>query len=171
MKASSAALLLFATQLLSQTPAPQAQAKQQELTFSMEDEPANTIAIPPQVWKVLIEDRDVRTVSASEDPPLSEPPRSWFAAFPVSLHGEGTSDLVIQAEDRLQGANVTTFWVFLQTLGGPKLVLTLPAHDLTVEAVRSHGYRKIEAGAATAVRVWTRTFCFNGSEYAPCGKG
>jgi hypothetical protein len=163
------ALLLFIAQLPSKTP--QEQAKQYPLVLSMEDEPgANTSAIPSQIWRVLIADRDVQTVSVHQDPPLSEPPRSWFAAFPVSLHGEGDSDFVVQAEDRLRGANVTTFWVFLQTTDGPKLVLTLPAHDLTVENVRSHGYRKIEAGAATAVKAWTKTFCFNGSEYAPCGK-
>ncbi len=169
MPAPIALLLLFTAQLPSKTPARQAQAKQYPLVLSMEDEPgANTVPIPPDVWRVLLNDRDVQTVSMNQVPPLSKPPRSWFAGFPVSLHDESASDLVVQAEDRLQGANVTTFWVFLQT--PDKLVLTLPAHDLTIMSTRWHGYRKIEAGAATGVSAWSRTFCFNGSEYAPCGE-
>jgi hypothetical protein len=137
--------------------------------LSAEDAPgADAVTIPQNVWSLLKEDHSVQTVLMNENPLLSEPPRSWFAGFSVNLHGEAASDLVVQAEDRLAGANVTTFWVFLQTPNGSKLVLTLPAHDLTIMSTRWHGYRKIQAAAATAVRIWSRTFCFNGSEYAPC---
>jgi hypothetical protein len=171
MKGKSIALLLLSVPAFSQTPRHQQQAPQHLLRFSAEDAPsAKAVAIPQNVWRVLKEDQNVQTVLMNDDPPLSEPPRSWFAGFPVKLRGEAASDLVVQGEDRLLGANVTTFWVFLQTPSGPKLVLTLPAHDLTIMPTRWHGYRKIAAAAATAVRAWSTTFCFDGSRYAPCGE-
>lgn len=81
-----------------------------ELHFSAEDDSTeSSVVIPPPVWEILVHDSDVRTVMESMKPPLYETPRSWFRASQVSFHGPEDHDLVVQGEDQLLGANVTTF--------------------------------------------------------------
>lgn len=140
-----------------------------QLHFSAEDEGTKSSAvIPPAVWETLIHDPDVRTVMKSAKHPLHGTPRSWFGALQVSLHGSEDHDLVVQGEDQLQGANVTTFWLFLQTPKGPRLVLKIPAHDLVIKSVELHGYNTIDAFSTTAINTSKTSFCFDGQRYMPC---
>jgi len=75
------------------------------------------------------------------------------------------NDLVVVGKSLLQGANVTTFWVFTRGISGTKLVLSVPAHDLAIETSRTKGYRDIKVMMATAGRVSSAMFRFDGQKY------
>jgi hypothetical protein len=137
------------------------------LHFSAEDEGVkNAVPIPEDVWSLLKQDDDVLEVLKHQSPPVKTPPRTWFSAALVHLHGAIGNDLVVQGEGPMMGANVTEFWVFAETSRGPKLVLRIPAHDLLIRETESGGYRIIEASAITATaHVSTLTYKFDGNHY------
>jgi hypothetical protein len=81
------------------------------------------------------------------------------------LGGAGPQDLIVVAEGPLAGGNVDTFWVFVHESRGFRLALMISAHDLLVKSTRSHGYRDLEALAATAVTLSTVRFKFNRGTY------
>ena len=124
----------------------------QQLHFSAEDETVQrTAEIPQDVWKILQKDSGVQNVLENENLTAEQLPRSWFLTSAVHLDCPQENDLLVIAYDRLRGANVTTFWLFMQTPKGMKLVLNAPAHDLFIKSSRSHGHRDIIMGGMTAV--------------------
>jgi len=133
--------------------------------FSMEDERiAHPAQIPPDAWKILQQDPSTRNVLDSEGLTPEQLPRSWFQASTVSLNGS-EKDLLVIANGKLMGANVTTFWLFLQTPQGIKLVFDAPAHDLIIHSSRSKGHRDIELVALTGIRILTSKYRFDGTRY------
>jgi hypothetical protein len=144
----------------------QAHPLHEQIAFSAEDGSVKQPArIPPDVWGVLQKDSNVLDVLNSQNLKPTQLPASWFAASEVHLDGAQENDLVVVGKSLLQGANVTTFWVFTQGISGPKLVLSVAAHDLAIETVRTQGYRNIKVMMATAGRVSAATFRFDGQKY------
>lgn len=138
----------------------------EQVQFSAEDESVKQpISIPPDAWSILKKDSNVLEVLASQNLKAGQLPASWFVASEVHLDGPNERDLVVIGKGMLQGANLTTFWVFAQSPQGLKLVLTLPAHDLFIEQTRTKGYRNIQAVMMTAGRVSTAELRFDGAEY------
>ena len=138
----------------------------EQLHFSAEDEtvqhPAN---IPQDAWNILQKDSYVQNVLHDENLTAEQLPQSWFLASAVHLDGPQESDLVVIARSELMGANVTTFWLFIQTPKGMKLVLTAPAHDLFIKSSRSHGHRDINMVGMTAIRILSVIFRYDGDQY------
>jgi hypothetical protein len=166
-----AALLVCVGTTFALAPKQAALADRYPITFSMEDEYSNeTSLIPEGIWKALTQDSSVREVMSNELPRATEPPRSWFRCHRITLGNRSQTDFIIQGSDRLAGANVTSFWVFIQSPQDYELVLDLPAHDLIVARESHQGYRNIKAAAMTAVRLSMTTFCFRGHTYVVRGK-
>lgn len=112
--------------------------------FSAEDESvASPVAIPKDVLAIIARDEIVRDIMANETPSLTEVPPSWFSASLIHLERRGNPDLIVEAEGKLEGANITTFWVFVPRPKGYRLVLTAEAHDLAEMAQRSKGFHDI----------------------------
>jgi hypothetical protein len=66
----------------------------------------------------------------------------------------------------LRGANVCTFWVFIQTPQGLHMVVDgATAHNLNLRRTRTNGYLDIELLSATAVAMNTSILDFNGKDY------
>jgi hypothetical protein len=138
----------------------------EQMNFSAEDENAQQpVSIPQDAWSVLKRDSSVLEVLASQHLSVDQLPVSWFVASEVHLDGPEKKDLVVIGKGLLQGANVTTFWVFAQSPNGLRLVLTLPAHDLSIEHGRTNGYKNIRMMVATAGRISTATLRFDGKVY------
>jgi hypothetical protein len=134
--------------------------------FSAEDDKVERpTEIPQDAWKILQKDSLVQDTLRYENLPTEQLPRSWFLASSVHLNGPRENDLVVIANPPLAGANITTFWVFLQAPDGMKLVLTEHAHDLIIKSSRSHGHRNISLVGATAVRIISAIYRFDGSQY------
>jgi hypothetical protein len=143
-----------------------AQSAAEQMHFSAEDETVKRpIILPDQALQMIERDPDVAEVMKNEEPPLAKLPRSWLMASEVHLDGPREKDIVIVAAGHLMGANVTTFWILRPTDHGFAILLTAPAHDLFIKGTRSNGYRDVEIAAATAVRVSTVTFRFDGNRY------
>lgn len=92
-------------------------------------------------------------------------PSSWFLASEIHLSNANRPDLVVIGRPPISGANVTTFWVFFNELGGYKLVLVAPAHDLIVKKALWKRVRDIELASMTAVQISTVLLRFNGKRY------
>jgi len=145
----------------------QGQRPQQEQThFSAEDEAVkHPVTVPDEVLGILRRDRLVQNVLKGESIAPEKLLTTWFSASEITLGGPGEKDLIVEAEELLRGANIDTFWVFIDTDHGYELALTIPVHDLIVKSARTNGYRDLEALAATAVTVTTASFRFDGHEY------
>ena len=139
---------------------------QEQAQFSVEDDTVKSpISIPEEAWSVLRKDTSVLDVLADQNLSAEQLPKSWFTASAVHLSGSNERDLVVMGKGPLQGANVTTFWVFAQRPEGLRLVLNAPAHDLVIKPMRWNGYKTIEIASATAVRLSKVTFRFDGNQY------
>jgi hypothetical protein len=77
--------------------------------------------------------------------------------------------MLVEGEGVLRGANVNTFWVFVQTAHGLKLALMIPAHDLMVRPQRFGGYKTIEAASMNCCTVFTTRLRFDGKRYIELG--
>jgi len=127
-----------------------------QLHFSVEDEGVkHPVSIPAEVLAELRKDSGVHDALDAQDMEANKLPVSWFSAAAVPLTGSDEKGLVVIGKGPLQGANVTTFWVFRRTPQGLQLVLTTVAHDLEFKNPQPNGYREIETTAATAASVTT----------------
>lgn len=104
-------------------------------------------------------------ILASQNLQADQLPCAWFAASEIHLDGSDKRDLVMIGKGMLQGANVTTLWVFAQRPQGLKVLLTLPAHDLLIKPTRTNGYRNIQAIMMTAGRSFDGDTPFRWKEY------
>jgi hypothetical protein len=135
------------------------QTEREQTHFSAEDEDVHhPVAIPDKVWEILKRDK-FREVYLDGGSSPAEPQRSWFSAALVHLQDASKTDYVVEAKGPLRGANVDTFWVFLDTPNGMKLVLTAAVHDLSILSRRWNGVRTIELDGATCCQItmtWLR---------------
>jgi hypothetical protein len=141
-------------------------SNQEQTHFSAEDAGVSfPVPIPDEALAILRRDDRVENELAYAAIAPEKLPRSWFSASEIALGSPGEKDLIVVAEGPLLGANVDTFWVFVNSGKGYLLVLTIPAHDLIVKRSRTNGYRNLEAMAATAITVTTASFRFDGHQY------
>lgn len=157
-----AALAFSCVSAKSHTP----QSDPEQTVFSAEDERVkHPVLIPNEVLAILRGDGLVKRELDYAGIAPENLPASWFSASEIALRSPGERDLIVAAEGPLVGANVDTFWVFIYSGNGYTLVLTIPALGLSVKNSRTNGYRDIEAAAATAVKITTASFRFDGQEY------
>jgi hypothetical protein len=123
------------------------------------------VSIPNDILDVLRKDEGVRSLLDDQGIPAEKLPVAWFSASLVHLENSSEPDMVVKGGEPIQGANVTTFWVFLATHRGHELVLRAVAHDLLVQNERKNGYLEIQTMSATALKVNTLLFKFDGRRY------
>jgi hypothetical protein len=139
---------------------------QEQTEFSAEDPGVkHPVPLPSEVLAILQRDDLVKNELKFDEKAPPQLPAGRFSASEITLGSSGEKDLIIAAEGPLVGANVNTFWVFVQSEHHYTLALTIPAHDLIVEGARTNGYRNLEAMAATAESVTTVSFRFDGHQY------
>lgn len=140
----------------------------EQMQFNMEEEMEKPAAIPPDVLAILNADEYVRSQLENEDSPRKTAPVSWFSASRIHLTSNPREiDLIVKGEWPLMGANVGTFWVFLSTPRGHRLVLTGPAHNLEVKTTFWNKHREIELISMTAAEIHTTLCRFDGKQYIP----
>jgi hypothetical protein len=138
----------------------------EQTEFSAEDATVHKPAeIPQAVMTLLSKDAWVHDTLGDQNLPADKLPSTWFCASTIHLGSASEVDFVVVGEGPLAGGNVVTFWVFLATPNGYRLVLEQPAHDLTIKRTRNKGYRDIEASAESAVTFYSALFRFDGDVY------
>jgi hypothetical protein len=147
-----------------------AQPLSEQLHFSAEEENVKRpIALPEEALALIAKDPYVMELLKDQRPEEAQL-STWLSASEVHLDGPKEKDIIVVAKGPLSGANVTTFWILRPSSRGFEVMLTVPAHDLVIQNMRSKGYRDIEALAATAVRVSTIYFRFDGNQYKPSAR-
>lgn len=138
----------------------------EQMQFSVEEEMEKPTTIPSDVLAILSADEYVRSKLENEDPPRKTAPVSWFSASRIHLtsHPHQT-DLIVKGEWPLMGSNVGSFWVFLSTPQGHRLVLMGPAHNLEVKNTFWNKHREIELISMTAAEIHTVLCRFDGKRY------
>jgi len=123
------------------------------------------VEIPTDVLSILRQDKRNQTCLKDGEPPTTVI-SSWFVGSRIHLNSDGDADLVVTARNEcLLGANLVPLWVFRNTPQGHELVLSVSALGLDVLNTKTNMYRDIRIGAATAQRVRTTVFKFDGKEY------
>jgi hypothetical protein len=127
------------------------------------------LALSEDVMQILRKDDILLRTSKSclEKGQVAEQiPDSWFVASQVHLDGSHEIDLVVLPKNGcLNGANVGPFWVVQKTSKGCQVVLSGGGHNLEILSTRSKGYRDIQLTSATATKVSTSVFRFDGHRY------
>jgi hypothetical protein len=142
--------------------------KQAEQThFSAEDKGVRSpVPIPADAWAILKADERTRIYLDDKDPSkAAEIQRSWFSATVVHLRNTGEEDLVVAAEGPLAAGETETFWVFMQTSQGMKLVVAATTQGLTILNDRYKGVRMIDLTAATCCEVTTSSWRYEDGEF------
>jgi hypothetical protein len=113
----------------------------------------------------LLGDPSIQNVLKDENLPVDKLPPAWFRVSEAHLSGGNDHSLIVMADGRLRGANLTTFWVFRASAGGYEPLLSEPAHDLLIKDTISNGYRDIELSSASEAISWRDVFRFDGKSY------
>lgn len=122
------------------------------------------VPIPDEVFAIL-KNADAAKRFEDDGKTPAEPQRSWFSAAVVHLQDATKNDLVVVAEAPIVGANVSTFWVFLDTPEGMKLALTAPVHDLFIRPPRWKGVRTIELDSMTCCVISTTLLRYENGQF------
>jgi len=139
-------------------------SRKEQSRFGAEAVIRKPVEIPTDVLSILREDERNRTCLRDGESPTSIT-SSWFVGSQIHL-SNGAADLVVTTRNEcLLGANVVPFWVFRNTPQGHQLVLSVSALGLDVLNTKTKTYRDIRLSAATAQRVRTTLFKFDGKEY------
>lgn len=138
----------------------------EQTQFSAEDDGVKQpVTVPNEVLRILSNDERVRSELENEKITADKLLPSWFSTTQIALGSRGSTDLLVMGEGPLRGANVITFWVFVQTNSEYKLALMTRAHDVDAQRKRTHGYRNLEASAETCCTITTVEFRFDGNQY------
>jgi hypothetical protein len=153
------ALCLFAVLVVSCT------RKEQSHFTIQADAVERPVNLPPSALAVLASDPAVVPILESEKIPADKIPAAWFSASEVHLGDGDERSLVVVGTGKLLGANIGPFWVLRNNGGRVEVLLSTSTLGLEIKAERSNGYRDIEITAATADRVLTSTYKFDGKIY------
>jgi hypothetical protein len=135
--------------------------------FSAEDKGVrNPVPIPADVWAMLKKDSHTQIYLDDKDPlKAAEIQRSWFSATVVHLRNPSEDDLVVAAEGPLAAGELETWWVFMNTPQGMKLVMTAVTHGLTLLTDRFKGVRMIDVDSMTCCQVTTSSWRYEDGEF------
>lgn len=134
-------------------------------SFGAEDEVTQPVGLPDEVLKSLRADR--RVLSCLETGQTSNDiTANWFIASAVDLKGDRADDLVVVANNPcLFGANIVPFWVFRKASDNYQLVLAAHGLQLELLASRTRTVRNVRVHSATARKVSSKLYRFDGSAY------
>jgi len=134
--------------------------------FSAEDAGLKRpVEIPEDVMAILRNDDLVKNVLESEDLLPEKLPQSWFSASVIHLSSGAQPDLIVVGEPPLSGANVANFWIFRATGSRYQVVMSAPAHDLSLLQSRHNGLRDIHLTSMSAAQINTSILHFDGTQY------
>lgn len=137
-------------------------------SFGLERDFPNRITLPDSVYKTLLRDKDINdTIEESKDSYTTAKAlkKQFFQATSVNLNNDKLPDLVVKAQSRLTGANITRYWVFKRTRKGYVSVLKLSAFGISLLRNKSKGYRNIKGFSISSNQIFTTYFRFDGNKY------
>jgi hypothetical protein len=172
-------LLTFALSLQAQNSSKAAEPEQS--SFGGEEVPGipfikRPVSVPDSVLQLLKKADTVKGCLSDNEPTPDKPFSSWFVASEVHLGGRSERDLVVLPSPRAgqpdygcfhSASGIQSLWVFRQTGGQYRLVLTTVGNGIDIMKIRHNGYRDIQSvtvGRAGRF-ITTITFHFDGGQY------
>ncbi|HLW98361.1 MAG TPA: hypothetical protein VKR82_06930 [Candidatus Acidoferrales bacterium] len=141
-------------------------AQHEQTTFGIESEIEHPLPLPKQVLNIL--GKDARVSECAKREGFPEAKATMFVASQIHLRSGEQSDLVVLPKDAcLFGANIGPIWVFAKSPGAYQLILKTDALGIEVLTEKSNAYRDIRGTQATANRILSATFKFDGHVYQP----
>jgi hypothetical protein len=137
---------------------------QPQTHFSIEDEISPATAVPRDILQTLAKDESVSNCMKDQNAKLSDV-QSWFSLAEIPLTESSSSLLVRVINSCLLGANISPFWIFSKKHNSYSEILEGATHDLDVLSLKHHGYHDIKLTSASAVKVYTSTYRFEGTHY------
>jgi hypothetical protein len=139
----------------------------EQSVFGLEAKVDRQAKMPLDILQILRkEDQVLRCLNGNQSP--DQIPATWFLASKIHLDSSEENGLLVQPKNPcLFGANIGPFWVFKKTPAGHSLVLKTDALGLEVLSSRTSGSRDIRGTQATAIKLITVVFRFDGNQYQP----
>ena len=137
-------------------------------SFGLERKFLNQITLPDSIYKNLLRDKDISdTIEESKDSYTTTKAlkKQFFQTTRVNLNNDKLPDLIIKAQSRLAGANITRYWIFERAGKGYVLVFKLEAFGISLLKNRSRGYRNIKGYSISSTQIFTTYFRFDGKKY------
>jgi len=140
----------------------------EQLYFS-EDDPAgklrNPEPLPPEVLKVLLQQKDVRDELPLASPSEQASPAQLFHASRVHLSQLKEIDWVVTGVGPMSGADNTWYWIVRSQEGGPTVVCFTGGNSLLLLNSRTNGFRDVESDWSSAAETETTIYHFDGTHY------
>lgn len=131
--------------------------------FSMEDD-ARSLTLPSPIADLLAQDPDIVKLKTREHTPGGSLPNSWISVAEIKL-SKGVEGYAITGQWPIAGANVTTFWVFIENQTGPKEVLKTAGHDLLIGRPCIRSFKTIQASYEIAGHFHKTNYVYDGRVY------
>jgi len=101
-----------------------------------------------------------------QNPPVTLSRKGLETAV-VHLHGPHERDLVVIGSGAPYiGANIGPFWIVRELPGGPKVVFSVTALEISIRSTKHNGMDDVECFASTGRRGLDGSFRFNGQRYS-----
>ena len=143
--------------------------KDAQSRFGAEHDFARKSPLPPEIWKWIRdreENSDLKVELLAKD--SSD---SWVFGSQIDLNDDNQADYVVMAyQPPLAGANITTFWVFLNDSGAFRCILKTSALEINVSKRFEKGFRSITGVSFTAVQGVEVVFAYDGRNYQPVSR-
>lgn len=138
--------------------------KSAQSRFGAERDLARKSPIPAAIWKWIIDNEE--NIDLRAHVLENNNADSWVYGSEIDLNNDTHADYVIMAhQPPLAGANITTFWVFLNEDGEFRCVLRTSALELDISRKIVNGLRKISSFSASATASFETDFVFDGTTY------
>jgi hypothetical protein len=139
----------------------------EQSVFGLETKVDRPAKMPLDVLQILRKDEQVlRCLSGNQSP--DQIPASWFLASKIHLDSSEKNDFLVQPKNAcLFGANIGPFWVFKKAPAAYSLALKTVALGLELLSSSSSGSRDVRGTQATASKLITVVFRFDGNQYQP----
>ncbi len=122
--------------------------------------------IPESIWKSIQvgeKNADLKKELLKDDKAAS-----WVLASQINLNNDEMPDYVVMAHRApLAGANITTFWIFLNSTHGFRKVLETSALEINILDKPKKGLRSISGSRRVGAEGVTVIFNYDGVEYRP----
>lgn len=138
--------------------------KTRQTRFGLERVFARKTPVPNEIWRLIVdnEENDNLKLQISEQ----NDPDYWVSGSEIDINGDNKEDFVVMAhQPPLAGANVTTFWVFLNENGKFRCVLKTSELELDFSKNRNRGFRSITGISFTAKKGIEVRFVYDGNSF------
>jgi hypothetical protein len=143
----------------------QGTSKQTFCEDAANDFPLKTRSIPHEVVNVIMDSKQVQDTLSYPDAPSPEDAKHLLRAAQIQLGNDGATTFLVAGSGELSGADNGWFWIVRVLKNRASIILEVGTNCASVKNHRTHGYRDIETGWASAGETLNEAFAYSGVKY------